>query len=188
MIGFLSGSVQKLNNGILLHVNGVGYRVEVGESILKTLTNDRSVSLYIYTHVKEDTLKLFGFTTEQDLFLFELVLSVSGVGPKIALALVDVGADRLVRAVQNAEVSFFSGVPRVGKKLAQKIIIELKSKLGGIKELELGPLSVKEQDVLEGLKSLGFDENSIQQVIRELDRTQPVEVMLKQAVKNLAKL
>ena len=110
------------------------------------------------------------------------------MGPKIALTIVDVGADRLIRAVQNAEVGFFSAIPRVGKKLAQKIIIELKSKLGGLKELELGPLSDKEQDVLEGLKSLGFAEESIQQVLGELDRTQPVEVMLKQAVKNLAKL
>jgi Holliday junction DNA helicase RuvA len=99
-----------------------------------------------------------------------------------------VGADRLVRAVQNAQVSFFSSVPRVGKKLAQKIIIELKSKLGGIKELELGPLSDKEQDVSEGLKSLGFDEQSIQEVLRELDNDQSVEVMLKTAVKSLAKL
>ena len=188
MIGFLSGKVQKLNDGLLLHTHGVGYRVEVGESLLKTLAQDEPASLFIYTHVKEDALKLFGFATEQDLFLFELVLSVSGVGPKIALTIVDVGADRLIRAVQNAEVGFFSAIPRVGKKLAQKIIIELKSKLGGLKELELGPLSDKEQDVLEGLKSLGFAEESIQQVLGELDRTQPVEVMLKQAVKNLAKL
>jgi Holliday junction resolvasome RuvABC DNA-binding subunit len=85
-------------------------------------------------------------------------------------------------------VSFFSSVPRVGKKLAQKIIIELKSKLGGVKELELGPLSDKEQDVFEGLKSLGFDENSIQTVLREIDQAQTVEIMLKQAVKSLAKL
>jgi Holliday junction DNA helicase RuvA len=188
MIGFLSGTVQKLSEGIILQVNGVGYRVEVGDSVAKTLVSEEVVSLYIYTHVKEDALKLFGFKSEQDLFLFELVLSVSGVGPKIALALVDVGADRLVRAVQNAQVSFFSSVPRVGKKLAQKIIIELKSKLGGIKELELGPLSDKEQDVSEGLKSLGFDEQSIQEVLRELDNDQSVEVMLKTAVKSLAKL
>ncbi|MFH2118348.1 MAG: Holliday junction branch migration protein RuvA [Candidatus Paceibacterota bacterium] len=188
MIGFLSGKVQKLANGVLIHVNGVGYRVEVGEGVARTLTDGESASLHIYTHVKEDALKLFGFASEQDLFLFELVLSVSGVGPKIALTIVDTGADRLVRAVQNAEVSFFSAIPRVGKKLAQKIIIELKSKLGGIKELELGPLSDKEQDVLEGLRSLGFAESNIQQVISELDSTQPVEVMLRKAVKNLAKL
>ncbi|HEX9817924.1 MAG TPA: Holliday junction branch migration protein RuvA [Patescibacteria group bacterium] len=188
MIGFLSGNAQKLSDGLLIHTNGVGYRVEVGESVLKNLTSDSQISLYIYTHVKEDALKLFGFVSEQDLSLFELVLGVSGVGPKIALALVDVGADRLVRAVQNAQVSFFSSVPRVGKKLAQKIIIELKSKLGGVKELELGPLSDKEQDVFEGLKSLGFDENSIQTVLREIDQAQTVEIMLKQAVKSLAKL
>lgn len=188
MIGFLSGRVQKLPGGVLLHAGGVGYRVEVGPLLSAALQNDEAASLYIYTHVREDALKLFGFASQQDLLLFELVLGVSGVGPKTALALVDTGSERLVSAVQNANVGFFKGVPRVGKKLAQKIIIELKPKLGGLKELELGPLSETEQDLWEGLKTLGFDEGSIQQVLGELDRTQSLEVMLKDAVKRLAKL
>lgn len=188
MIGFLSGLVQKLQEVILIHTGGVGYRVEVGQLLFNSLQNDEPASLFIYTHVKEDQLRLFGFATEQDLYLFEMVLSVSGVGPKIALALVDTGTDRLAAAVQNANVGFFKAIPRVGKKLAQKIIIELKSKLGGLKEVELGPLSQTERDVFEGLKNLGFDEGNIQQVLSELDREQPLEKMLKEAVKKLAKL
>lgn len=188
MIGFLTGTVQKLTNSVILHVNGVGYRVEIGHSLMNSLQHDQTSSLFIYTHVREDALKLFGFASEQDLSLFELVLSVSGVGPKTALALVDAGTNRLVSAVQNANVSFFKSIPRVGKKLAQKIIIELKSKLGGLKELELGPLSDNERDVLEGLKNLGFDENHIQQVLNDMDRTQSVEKMLKEAVKKLSKI
>lgn len=188
MIGFLSGTVRKLSDAVLIQAGGVGYRVEVGTSVYNTLQQEENTSLFIHTYVKEDALKLFGFPTETDLLLFELVLSVSGVGPKIALALVDAGGDRLVAAVQNANVGFFSSVPRVGKKLAQKIIIELKSKLGGLKDLELGPLSETEQDLLEGLKNLGFHEGNIQQVLGELDRTQPLESMLKDAVKRLSKL
>lgn len=188
MIGFLSGRVQKISEGVLIHTNGVGYRVEIGPATSAALQNDEIASLYVYTHVREDALKLFGFDSQQDLLLFELVLSVSGVGPKTALTLVDVGSERLVSAVQNADLGFFKGIPRVGKKLAQKIIIELKSKLGGLKELELGPLSQTEQDLWEGLRGLGFDENNIQRVLGELDRTQPLESMLKDAVKKLAKL
>ena len=188
MIGFLSGIIQKTANAVLIHVNGVGYKVEIGQSLHASLQNEAAASLFIYTHVKEDALKLFGFSSEQDLFLFELVLSVSGVGPKTALSLVDAGADRLVTAVQNANVSFFTSIPRVGKKLAQKIIIELKSKLGGLKELDLGPLSDTERDVMEGLKNLGFEENNIQQVMSELDRTATLEKMLKEAVSRLSKL
>jgi Holliday junction DNA helicase RuvA len=188
MIGFLSGVVQKLSSGILIRTGGVGYRVEVGQLLFDSLPNEEVASLFIYTYVREDALRLYGFATEQDLYLFELVLSVSGVGPKIALALVDAGTDRLVGAVQNASVAFFRTIPRVGKKLAQKIIIELKSKLGGLKEVELGPLSQTERDVMEGLKNLGFEENNIQQILSELDRDQPLEIMLKEAVKRLAKL
>lgn len=188
MIGFLSGVVKKLPAAVLVQTGGVGYLVEVGPSLLTSVQNEQSVELFIHTHVKEEALKLFGFTSQADLALFELLLSVSGVGPRIALNLVDAGPDRLVGAVQNANVAFFRAIPRVGKKLAQKIIIDLKSKMGGLKEIELGPLSDTERDVAEGLKNLGFDEVSIQQVLSELDGRQSVEVLLKEAVKKLAKL
>lgn len=187
MIGFLSGSIQKLHSALLIHTSGgVGYKVEVGPSAFLRLQNGDQVSLFIYTHVKEDALKLFGFGTEKDLSLFELVLSVSGVGPKTALTLIDAGAERLIHAVQNAQVEFFSSIPRVGKKLAQKIIIELKTKLGGLKDLDLGPLSQTEQDVMDGLSSLGFKESQIHAVLRELDTSLPIEKVLKQAVKKLS--
>jgi Holliday junction DNA helicase RuvA len=188
MIGFLSGTVKRLSQEVLINVNGVGYRVEVGEGLLASLQDGQEAELYIYTHVREDSLDLYGFASEKDLLLFEMVIGVNGVGPKVGLALVDTGAERLVNAVQNAEVGFFKAVPRVGKKLAQKIIIELKSKMGGLKELNLGPLSEKEQDVAEGLKGLGFDEDSIHQVLGDVDQEQSVEVMLKEAVKKISSL
>jgi len=189
MIGFLSGTIQKTNSYLIVQTNGgVGYKVEVSLSLLATLQEGEESSLYIYTHVKEDALKLFGFKSQKDLSLFELILSVSGVGPKTALAIIDTGAERLVTAVQNADVAFFSSVPRVGKKLAQKIIIELKSKLGGLKDLDLSPLSQTEQDVMDGLLGLGFAEMNIQEVLKSLDTTQSVETILKQAVKKLSKI
>jgi holliday junction DNA helicase RuvA len=189
MIGFLSGTIQKTNTYLIVQTTGgVGYKVEVSPSLLTTTQEGEESSLYIYTHVKEDALKLFGFKSQKDLSLFELVLSVSGVGPKTALAIIDTGAERLVTAVQNADVAFFSAVPRVGKKLAQKIIIELKSKLGGLKDLDLSPLSQTEQDVMDGLLGLGFVETNIQEVLKTLDTKKSVETILKQAVKKLSKI
>lgn len=188
MIGFLSGTIHKLTNSILVQTTGgVGYRVEIGSTLFLRLQDQDQVELFIYTHVKEDALKLFGFQTHKDLSLFELILAVSGVGPKTALAIIDAGAERLVTAVQNADVSFFSSIPRVGKKLAQKIIIELKSKLGGLKDLDLSPLSQTEQDVLDGLLGLGFAEHHVQEVLKTLDTQQSVEKVLKEAVKKLSK-
>lgn len=188
MIGFLSGTIHKLTDALIIKTtSGVGYKVETGPSLFLRLQDGEEVEMFIYTHVKEDALKLFGFKTQKDISLFELVLSVSGVGPKTALALVDTGAERLVTAVQNADVSFFSSIPRVGKKLAQKIIIELKSKLGGLKDLDLSPLSQTEQDVMDGLLGLGFPETHIHDVLKTLDTKQPVETVLKEAVKKLSK-
>ncbi len=188
MIGFLSGKVQKLTHQILVHTSGgVGYQVELGPTLFLRLQDNDQVNLFIYTHVKEDALKLFGFQSQKDLSLFELILSVSGVGPKTAIAIIDAGAERLVTAVQNADVSFFSSIPRVGKKLAQKIIIELKSKLGGLKELDLSPLSQTEQDVVDGLLGLGFAETHVHEVLKTLDTKQSVEKVLKAAVKQLSK-
>jgi Holliday junction DNA helicase RuvA len=141
--------------------------------------------LFIFTYVKEDRLELYGFETQEHLQLFELLLDVSGVGPKTALDIVDRDPERIVRAVQNAEVSFFKAVPRIGKKTAQKIILDLKSKLGSLRELSLGPRSDKERDVYETLTALGYEESEIGEIITELHLE---EVSVEQAVKQALKL
>jgi holliday junction DNA helicase RuvA len=118
------------------------------------------------------------------LALFQLVLTVSGVGPKTALAIVNGGVEKLISAVQEANLSFFTAVPRVGKKLAQKIIIELKSKLGGLKELNLATLSPKRQDVYDALLGLGFDDQSINFALEKIDiESLDLAVAIKQALK-----
>jgi holliday junction DNA helicase RuvA len=130
---------------------------------------------------------LFGFETAQERELFQVVLKVSGVGPSTALNLIAAGPDGLVDAVQNASVSFFTAIPRVGKKLAQKIIIELGSKLGEMKSLQLGPQSQKYQDILTSLTDIGFAEEKVVEVLRKIDlEGQTLEKSIKQAMKKLA--
>lgn len=173
MIAYLKGQVSVKKDYLVIICAGVGYQVFATINFIHTATlcelAGEQIEAFIYTHVKEDRLELYGFQQEKELALFKLVLTVSGVGPKTALGLINGGVDRLISAVQEANLSFFTAVPRVGKKLAQKIIIELKSKLGSLKELNLATLSPKKQDVYDALLGLGFADGSINLALEKID-------------------
>lgn len=187
MIGFLSGKPEVLENSILLHVGGVGYEVFVGPSLFSKISHADVVKLYIYTHVKEDALVLFGFPTIKERELFLELLAISGIGPKTALTIIDRGVAELVSAVQTADVGFFSKIPRVGKKSAQKIIIELKNKLGGFTELNLAPLSSFESDLVSALESLGFTREESETTVKqmELDESMGLQAGIQKAMRTL---
>ncbi len=183
MIGYLKGRPIFYEDFVMIITNGVGYKVYTGEKT-KGLLDEEEAELFTFTYVKEDRLDLYGFSTQEQLRLFELLLDVSGVGPKTALPIVDREPEQIVEAVQNARVEFFKAVPRLGKKTAQKIILELKSKLGSLKELSLGPRSDKERDVYETLSALGYEESDIAQVVSDMDLEEmSVEEAVKQALK-----
>ncbi len=183
MIGYLQGEPKFFNDDVIIVVNGVGYRVEVGNRTRNMMTEE-VVELFTYTYVREDRLELYGFISRDQLKLFELMIGVSGVGPKTGLDIVDRDPEMIVDAVQNAKVSFFKAVPRIGKKTAQKIILELKSKLGSLKELSLGPRSNEERDVYEALLALGYDEGDIADRINKIDLE---ELSVEEAVKAVLK-
>lgn len=186
MIAAVTGRPEVLTDQVIIHtVSGVGYGVHAGGRLLTYLSTQAETTLYIHTFVKEDRLELYGFRSIIERHLFEIVLDVSGVGPKTALALIDAGADRLVDSVQQADLSFFTSIPRVGKKLGQKIIIELTSKLGSLKQLSLGPLSQQKQDVADALTNLGYSTELAQRVVGELDLEElPLATAIKVAVKH----
>ena len=186
MISYLRGKPQVYVNKIILDINGVGYGILTSNKILQLAQNKTELELFIYTHVKEDRLELYGFLTIQEQQLFELVLGISGIGPATALAILDKDPSQLITAVQEANVSFFKAIPRVGKKMAQKIIIDLGGKLGKLKELNLAPLSPKQQTVVDALSSLGWDDDSIQQALEKLNLEKlSVQEAIKQALKNI---
>lgn len=166
MIAYLKGTPSIIDREFILIVNNVGYGVSVSNATLSQSVGKSEVSLYIYTHVKEEALELFGFPTQEEKKLFTLLLAISGVGPKTALAITEKGANGIITAVQEADISFFKNVPRVGKKLAQKIIIDLTPKLGSIKELQLAPLVGIQADVSAALQALGFNEQDVEDLIR----------------------
>jgi Holliday junction DNA helicase RuvA len=186
MISYLIGKPILEKDSVTILCHGVGYGVRVSERLRAKLFSQIEAEIFIHTHVREEALDLYGFENHAERDLFLLLLSVSGVGPKTALALLNYDPSQIIDAVQQANTTFFSAVPRVGKKLAQKIIIELRSKLGALKELEIGPLSPKLQEVTLALQSLGFDESSIHDALQSLNLEElQVGEAVKQALRHL---
>lgn len=188
MIGSLTGSVLSNNkNPIIILVGGVGYNVFVPDSKLKSLVKDSACTLFIHTHVREDVIALYGFPTQEELTLFELLLNVSGIGPRTSLSIIDQGAQSVQKAIAESDVDFFLTIPRLGKKNAQKIIIELKSKLGSLKDLDLKE-SGSSNELSEALVAMGFSRKEIQQAINKLQGEEmPIEQKIKMALKLLSK-
>lgn len=167
MIGSLHGVIELFDgNTALINVHGVGYRVHVPATIREKYHRDQDVSVYTYTHVREDTLELFGFETLEELKLFEALLGVSGIGPKTAVGVFSIGTkSQIVGAIQKADVDFFTGVPRLGKKNAQKIIIELKNKLGSAEDIDL---TEGADDVVQALMGFGFSKDEAREAARSI--------------------
>ncbi|MBI3954669.1 Holliday junction branch migration protein RuvA [Candidatus Collierbacteria bacterium] len=182
MIGFLSGQIIAAKFGeVLLNVNGVGYKVMVPTNLSPKSGN---LSLYIHTHVREDALVLFGFSTKADLDLFELLIGVSGVGPKSALAILSAAGELAVRqAIEEGNLSFFSAIPGIGKKSAQKILLDLRPKLGR-KDFDLDKLE-NDSELVQALVSLGFKAGEISPILTKIDSSADLSTKIKQALKYL---
>ncbi len=190
MIGLLTGTVSfNAKNPMILLVGGVGYAVSVPQRILSGVHTGETHTLFIHTHVSDDAIELFGFPDQEELRLFELLLTVSGIGPKTGLAIVERGADHVRGAIAQSDVDFFTTIPRLGKKNAQKIIIELKSALGSVRELDLAEESTGEtKDVFDALSAMGFGRKEIIEVLRKLEHTDvTIEQKIRHALKLLAK-
>src|ERR1035437_6751392 len=136
MIGFITGNIISAKpTQLLVDVNGVGYLCNISINTFEKISNQKYVSLFIHTHVKEDSITLFGFYTESEKTMFELLISVSGVGPKIALSILSgIQIDDLKNAILYADSSRISAVPGIGRKTAERLILELKNKVDLVKE------------------------------------------------------
>ena len=130
MIGFLSGKIiSSKPTKILLDVNGVGYVVFISINTFEVISNKEKVSLNIHTHVTEDSITLYGFHDESEKEIFELLISISGIGPKLALGVLSgIQTEDLKEAILNGDVSRMVAIPGIGKKTADRLILELRSK------------------------------------------------------------
>ncbi|KXK26602.1 MAG: Holliday junction ATP-dependent DNA helicase RuvA [candidate division WS6 bacterium OLB20] len=187
MIGSLTGTVtDKVGDAIIINVRGVGYRVEF-PGILP-LSDDQTVTLYIHTHIREQELRLFGFETRQQLMLFEQLISVSGVGPKAALGLLaSFPYEHIVSAIVSEDARQLR-CPGVGAKTAERIVLDLHSKLKKAAVAEgLKPqkgMTSATAEVAAALYELGFSDSEVDAVLPQIitDGTE-LHDMIKQALK-----
>ncbi|NOT15358.1 MAG: Holliday junction branch migration protein RuvA [Methylotenera sp.] len=191
MIARLNGTlIEKNPPQIVIDCNGVGYEVEVPMSTFYNLPEiGHKVSLLTYFVVREDAQLLYGFGTAQEKTTFKQLLKVNGIGAKSALSILSgVSIDELVQAVGLQEVAMLTRIPGIGKKTAERLLLELKDKLGAG---DLSPAANQAKsatyDILNALVALGYNEREAQAAVKVLDKEISVSDGIKQALKSLSK-
>jgi len=200
MIAYVRGTIFSKNpQSVVVDIHGIGYQIFIPLSTFYQLPDEtKTVSLYVYTHVREDILQLFGFQTEMEKQVFLLLISVSGIGPKVALNILSgMGFEELLSAIVREDSEKISSIPGVGKKTSQRIILELKEKASKIAEgIEVAPeakLEIRDreiyEDALSALINLGYPSKAAKKAIEAALRNgheMNIETLLKEALRNLA--
>ena len=204
MIGYIKGRLEEVMDGaIIVDNNGIGYEILVPASVIGSLpSKGNEVKIYTYMNVREDSLQLFGFMTRDDLEVFKMLITVSGIGPKGALGILGVmSADDVRFAVMSEDAKTISKAPGIGAKTARKLIIELKDKLN-FKDVIEGALDRGENaaanssasadkqiisDAVEALTALGYSASYAMKAVRMVEMTDDmtVEMLLKLSLKNM---
>lgn len=164
MISYLKGYiVKKLEKALIIDVQGVGYEVKANTNLLAEVKEKEEIEIFIHTNVREDDISLYGFGTYQELELFKLVIGVSGIGPKTGLELLNNPVGMLTHAIYTEDTAMLAKTPGLGKKTAQKLILELKNKvtpttLPSAESTNTVPVT---SEVMEALESLGYNRHQI---------------------------
>lgn len=185
MYSYLKGVVTDVNaTNISFEVNNIGYLIKVPNPYNFNLNDN--ITLYVHQHVREDAIELFGFSSKEEKDLFEKLISVKGLGPKGALAILALATgNEIIQAVENGNASFFAKTPGIGTKLSQQIILDLKGKVDLNQNISVNDAVLNEVKL--ALKSLGFTQADIKNVIKNLkiDQNTTSGEALKQALKML---
>jgi len=171
MIGSLKGTVEfKDLHTIIVSVSGVGYKIYTTTDVALEAAEGSEIYLWTYLAVRENALDLYGFLDKETLDIFELLIAISGIGPKTALGILNVASPSLLRqAVANEDTSYLTKVSGIGKKNAEKIVLELRDKLVATSEDRQTNLR-GESDVLEALLSLGYNERDAREVLKKMPK------------------
>lgn len=191
MIAHLNGIVaEKFNNSIILDVNGVGYEVTVTSSDFDKLNLNDKIKFYTYHQIRENAEDLYGFSTLTAKKLFEMLISVQGIGPKAAIAILSLAGPEDVRnAIANADANFVAKASGVGKKSAERVIVDLRDKVGipshyGATEVVAKSSNQEPDEALDALIALGFPLKEATSILEQVDKTLPTEERIKLALKN----
>jgi holliday junction DNA helicase ruvA len=195
MIGFLRGTVvQRAVDHCLLDVHDVGYRVFVSRKTCDHVTQGEEALLYIHTHVREDAILLYGFFSQEEYELFQHLIGISGIGPKGAQSILsEVTPHDFYRLIHQKDVKGITKLPGIGKKTAERLVLELKDKFSDYTDTDANDMSTDVSDVsdsmiaeaTEALMSLGFQQNEIQNAFRGKTDYQSTEELVRYALSAL---
>lgn len=181
MIASLSGEVISLGeDNLVVQIGGLGIRVFVPASLRGPAQLGESVFLHTYLVVREESLTLFGFSTEEDRYFFQLLIGVNGVGPRTALAVLStLSIDMIRRAVLAEQPDVFARVPGVGRKTGQKIVLHMQGKVGGDLSMLSSPTLDIDTQVLDALTSLGYSVVEAQAALQSIPKDIPLDVEIR---------
>ena len=170
MIGHLRGKISEIRlDHIYVDVNDVGYKVFIPLGQKGHFEKGKNQKLFIFENIKEDRYDLYGFLELLELELFEKLISVNGVGPKAGMNIMSVSSYKnAINAISNENVSFFTAIPGIGKKVASKIILDLKSKITGLEADDVISSSNDAEDLIDAMVSLNYDKQSIVRLIPKI--------------------
>jgi Holliday junction DNA helicase RuvA len=194
MIGSLKGNIQKLKTGsVIIDISGVGYYVNISLNTYYNLVEKDSAFLYIYAYIREDKFELYGFLTEEEKEIFKILISVSGVGPSLACAIMSgMSYNELISVIKNRDIDRLTKTPGIGKTKAEKILLDLKNKLKKISindESEHINDPLLPEDAVDALITLGFDEKKARFSVKEFvvaHNTTDLQDIIKGALKILS--
>ena len=191
MIAHLKGILtEKFDNSVIVDVNGVGYEVALSSIDYDNLNLDDEVKLYTYHHIREQAEELFGFTSLAAKRLFELLISVQGIGPKAGMAILSLApAEEVRNAIANADSAYISKASGVGKKSAERVIVDLRDKVGlptyyGRKSDPKVATKNDNDEALDALMALGLNLADATRALEGIDQSLPLEERIRQALKN----
>ena len=172
MISILKGTILEAGNRfVILDVHDIGYKVSVTDDALHTLKVGSETTLWTHMAVREDSQTLYGFTSRKERDFFELLITVSSIGPKTALNILSlVSNETLASAIRSGSVAHLVKVSGIGKKTAEKIVLELKDKLGAISDSDMASEMSSDMDALEALKALGYDSDDARTALKNVDK------------------
>jgi len=181
-------SVGSTPDGLVLDVGGVGYLVAATPSVIRKADGAEEVVVETYLHVREDTMQLYGFADRTERELFVMLLTVNGVGPKVALAIVSGSpAEQLRRAIAREDTARFQAIPGIGKKTAERIVLELKEKIGaGVTELSATPSGDSHVVARDALVELGYSIVDAERALADTDPELPAEERVRLALRRAA--
>ncbi|HBB56667.1 TPA: Holliday junction branch migration protein RuvA [Patescibacteria group bacterium] len=189
MISFLNGDVKMRGDRfVIINVGGIGYKVFAPPEVLSMAGKTQKIELWTHLSVRENALDLYGFKEYPELEFFEVLIQISGIGPKTALGVLSTApVDTIKKAIASGEISYLTKVSGIGKKTAERVVVELRDKMGAM-DAATSIMFKEDEDVLQALQSLGYGNSEIREAIKNISNdASGVNARIKEALRILGK-